>query len=224
MDTRRQHNMSNIEERLEILIGRVVDEEASDADWSELESLAAGDASVWRRLALTRREHDALRAGFEHVAAGADRIEAEAPGPALATILPLRSARFGAWSGWAAAAALGLAWLGVTGINTARQQPAAGFDDQSEVAAVSPASFTADEMLDQYMARGMREGWVLGELPKVMVETRPADEGDRYEVRFIRQIYERAYVDHFYEEGFDELGETQLVPLNISNLFANQSL
>lgn len=224
MNTRRQDNMSNTEERLEILIGRVVDDEASAADWGELESLAADDASVWRRLALARREHDALRAGFEHVAATADRIEAEAPGPALATVRPLRSARFGAWSGWAAAAALGLAWLGISGFNTARHHPAASFDGQSEVAAVSPTSFTADEMLDQYMARGMREGWVLGELPKVMVETRPADEGDRYEVHFIRQIYERAYVDHFYEEGVDELGRARLVPINASSLLATESL
>ena len=61
---------------------------------------------------------------------------------------------------------------------------------------------------------GQKAGSVVGEVPtKAMVEVRPAENGQGYEVIYIRQILERVHVPELYRAtGVDDRGQPRLVP------------
>lgn len=91
--------------REDVLIGRVVDGEASQQDFDELERLGSADPEVWRRLATAQRAHARLERAVEDRIALAELIE-----------LPRQRwlggggviAKIGLAGGWLAAAALGV--------------------------------------------------------------------------------------------------------------------
>ena len=58
----------------------------------------------------------------------------------------------------------------------------------------------------------MEQGRVLGELPTVMVESRPSDDGDSFEITVMRRIIEVKRVDSAFTVGVDESGQVRLVP------------
>ena len=70
--------------------------------------------------------------------------------------------RWRAWSGWAAAAAIGLIWATVQGVAPSGQ-------NSGQTAGIDPASWTPDQAFNQYLTSGMQQGRVLGELPTVMM-------------------------------------------------------
>lgn len=204
-------------EHEDILIGRVVDQEATAADWAALEAIATTDRALWSRLAAAQRDHDALRSAFERNAESvADTIEI--PGRA-AHAMDAMSIRVRAWSGWAAAAVLALAWAGAAGFGLLSGDRASSIQHAGLVSSLTP-----DEALDQYLTAGQAQGRVLGELPKVMIESRPLEEGQRVEVLFIRQIYERAVVTELYSHGQDDLGRAVYTPVTTPPDSASGSL
>src|SRR5688572_21853643 len=111
---------------LDVLIGRIVDGEASPAQRQHFESLASVDSALWRRLALRQQDMAMLAVHVEPALNAAEKIElpvAAAGGvagpaadastdPAAAPLL--LSAAKGPWwmavSGWAALIALATAW------------------------------------------------------------------------------------------------------------------
>lgn len=192
--------------REEILIGRVVDNEATPAEWNELEALAAHDGAVWARLARTQRDADALRAGFELVAAGAEEADSadRVAGAAHAMSIRLRS-----WTGWAAAAAIALAWVGLRGVLQTGGQTRPG----AEVAGI----LTPDEALQRYLSEGEKEGRVVGQLPKQMLDVRTNAKGER-EVVYIRAICEVAPFDRMYHFVQDEHGRPVIAPVPASQM------
>lgn len=187
-------------DRREVLITRVVDGAARVRDWDELDRLSSRDPGLWRDLAMSQRQHAAMSAAVGEAEDRADRIVAPID-EVLHFRLAERSRRVSAWGGWAAAAAVGLAWLGVPMLRPATPTGT----DAPATAGVGLVS--AGEALQQYLSRGAENGTVLGEVPgKLIVDARPAADGRGYEVTYLRQIVEREVVPTLYGSSVDESG------------------
>lgn len=191
--------------REEILIGRVTDGEASPSDWQELESLAAIDATVWTRLAAAQRRHAELERAVDDALTIAELVEA----PEFLADSGVRlSMRWRSYAGWAAAAAVALAWAGASRFNIA-SGPAGG-----QMSTLAPVSLmNPDELMNRYLDEGKREGRVLAELPMVMVESRPLADGQGSDVIYLRQVLERVRVQDVYRMGEDDLGRPTPLPV-----------
>lgn len=199
-------------DREDILIGRVVDGEAGPNDWTELEQIAVADEGVWRRLALAQREQASLCAGVDDAIEIADRVEIPHHAVHAAQAFNLR---WRSWSGWAAAAAIALVWATMQGFvsNSA--------NSGSQQAGLS-GNWTPDEAFNQYLVSGMEQGRVLGELPNVMIDSRPRKDGEGIDVTIMRRIIEVKRVNGAYSIGVDEHGQVRLAPA--SSLTAGDSL
>lgn len=224
----------------DLLISRVVDGVASDSDWSSLDVIARADSAIWRDLAQAQRCNSDLTHAVNCAIAGADRVQlldesayslvsASSVNPigrgAGAGSLDLQShaqSRFNAlarWTGWAAAAALALAW--VSGIRTGN--PGAGTgglsNPPSNLATAGPSlPESASDLLQRYLRQGQESGEVVAEMPsKLMLEAIPMDDkSGGYEVYFVRQIVERTRVPNLYTFTEGESGQLQPVKARIS--------
>ncbi len=205
--------MEHLSDRRDVLIGRVIDGEASGSDWADLRALAEADPSVWTELAETQRQHEALSAVVQSAGVIAEGVEI--PEGALLTPgerFDRRMAFVRAWGGWAAAAAILLVWFtglpGDGGSRETRPGQQAGLISAGGSNETSP-----DSILDRYLTVGRQEGRVLGEMPRrVVLDTKPVRGG--LEVTYLRQIVEREIVtrDRLYRLGRDEFGKAALIP------------
>jgi hypothetical protein len=189
----------------DILISRVVDDEATAEDWAALKELAASDPTVWQDLAEAQYTSIGLSSALQAAIAVADDVEAPVH-EHMRTRMTLRSGTAAKWGGWLAAAAVTLAWMGAGA--PGRVSPA-GSD-----ANLLPVS--ASDAFKQYLNLGKQSGQVVEEVPQlVFVETKPAESGQGYEVFYIRQVLERAVVDHLYGMGQDEVGHPVRIRLDL---------
>jgi len=192
----------------ERLLGRVIDAEAGPEDWRAFRVLASRDPSVWRELAEAQHEHAELSRAMESAVVAAERVEAPA-GLAPVELFHRRVRQAATWGGWLAAAAAALAWT--LGIPANAPGKLGGSAQLGGIGTVS----SPREALQSYLDLGQRNGDVIGQVPElVLLESRPADSGNGYEVVYLRQIIERAVVDELYRFGQDELGRP--VPLRES--------
>lgn len=193
--------------REDVLIGRVIDGEASSTDWDALDRLAQTEPAVWERLGRAQRAHARLERDVEDAIALAELIELPASHAAAASL----NLRFRQYSGWAMAAVLGLALLGSFGLNLGGSRGGAG---QGLQAGIGVRSLSPDEALDQYVQSGLATGRVLGEMPAVLVDTRPVEQGRGQEVLYVRQILERTFVTDVsvLSVEVDEHGTARYVP------------
>lgn len=194
----------------DLLISRVVDGRATSSDWGSIETLGRQDESIWRDLAQAQRDHALLSGAVQSEVSAADSIAIpEREGASYRLASRIRSA--GAWGGWAAAAAVGLAWMG--GL------PARTNDNFSNgnQAGMVPFSGNASDALQAYLDLGKKDGRVIEQLPsKVLVdEPKVAADGRGYEVIFIRQIVERERVPDLYHFSRDETGNLTAVPVHV---------
>jgi hypothetical protein len=188
----------------DILISRIVDDEAGGPDWAAFEALARADAGLWRELAQAQREHSALCRGVGSALACAEAVEAPAH---LHEGLGRRARVVAMWAGWAAAAAVALAWVGVgPGLD-----PGTTGEGQVHAAGVFGS---ASEALQRYLELGREQGTVLEELPEHEVVDAVAHE-DGLRVIYIRRIVEQRVVDEVYKPAQDELGRTMQVPVRL---------
>ena len=190
--------------REDILISRIVDGSAEPADWAELESISETDPQALRRLAEAQRREGDLRASLGEALNEADEIDL--PLAHTATVYTFRT-RLQTWTGWAAAAALALAWLTAGGM--LRTNAGGG---ESQVAGWTPG--TADEAYEQYQMVGLAEGRVLGELPKVMIQVERLENGQA-EVTYLRRVLERRLVTDVLEPTVDTQGRPALKPAQL---------
>lgn len=202
--------------REEILTSRIVDEEATAHDWAELTTIAEADAGVWKRLAESQREHAALRMAVEERVSAADAIALPAiagePAERALTI------RFRSWSGWAAAAAVALVWASVQGVLPQMGRPGSG-----PMTAGWSMPQNTNQAFDQYRDVGQREGVVVGELPKELVEYRQAT-GGGLEVIYVRRVLERAIINGAYEFGRDDQGNAVVIPVDVTPITVGDPL
>lgn len=170
--------------RVDILIGRVVDSEASDSDWRELEKHAIADAAIWSRLARAQRAHARLTDAVEDELALTELVDLPEPEPIRLAF----TERVQRWSGWALAAALCLAWL------LSHQFPAnpegslrAGFGGAQPVFV---SNTTPDEAWTNYVETARLADSFVSELPPILVSNTPLAGGGQ-EVFFVRRSLER---------------------------------
>lgn len=200
------------ESRRDILIGRLVDEEATAAEWNEFTLLSAADPSMWRELAELQRTQKLLSHGLELQIGAADRVEMPCIGHAAAEHIRRQGWRShpALWAGWAVAAIVTVCWsLGLNGLVSSTRQNSGGNN-----ASILPTASTPDEMLSTYLEEGRKAGVVVGEVPrKLLIESRPLEEGQGYQVYYIRQIVETRQVPELYEfqTTSDELGNPRAV-------------
>lgn len=214
-----EHNL-NRAERLDLLVSRIADGEADPRHWAELEALAATDPAVWKVLAQAQRDQAALSVAVGVALHAADRVDLPsleaagswrpdgAPRPVIRTWT-----RLGAFSGWAAAACVAMAWAGVFKIGDLSRQ---GAGNNAAILNVS----TPEDALQAYYRLGGERGSVVGELPqqRVLDSRRVVGQGGQrgIEVLVVRQIVEREFVneDDLSRLGLDETGRP--VPVKAS--------
>lgn len=202
----------------DLVISRVVDGRAGTREWSTIESIAATDASIWRELAMAQRDQRALELLVSSAGSIAEATSLPHAGEPAHVELPRR--RTGSWAGWAAAAAILLAYITGVPLNGLKLNPPGGTNGGGQTAGINlPVSLSADEALANYLTAGKKEGSVLGEIPdKLLVEATPATNGG-YRVITIRQILEVHQVDNLlhFPTSKDEQGNTvtQAVPVTI---------
>ncbi len=194
----------------EVLITRVTDGEASARDWAEVERLAERDPAMWRRLAEAQRAHAILSRAVEDSIAASELVELPAGEPTgvLATIGRVRE-----YGGWALAAVLAIAFIGVRlGGVPGGGQPGAGGVFQG---GLTPVSMTPEHAWANYIDAGTRSGQVLGEMPSVLVEARPlGGDGTQYEVIVLKRVFAKEIVTDPTVFGVqrDDVGRPVLVP------------
>jgi hypothetical protein len=194
----------------EAILERIADGESTAADWAAFRAAANIEPSLWQELAEAQRTHTELCAQVQAAIAVADTIEAPME-EHLTESLTQRIRVVASWGGWAAAAAVLLAWaVGLT--------PGSGRIGGSNAGLVPTPPGTPDQALQTYLDIGQQAGLVVGELPtKVMIETVPSSSGQGYEVFYIRQIVERTVVPELFQtEGVDEQGRFRISPAQLA--------
>jgi hypothetical protein len=191
------------EPREQLLISKVLDNDAAELEWRELDAVGQANPLIWRELALAMKDHQDLSRAVNSSVAVADFV-------ALPMHLTgraqdhyrLRLVR--SWGGWLAAAVVALFAL-VHFNNPARvnslQNPG------TQQFGIIPVS-TADDAWNAYLTKGRETGSVIAEVPtRVLIESRPAPSGDGYELLYLRQVIERTTVPDLYQyTGQDESG------------------
>ena len=190
---------------LEVLISRLIDGEATDADRSRFQDLADADPALWRRLALRQSDMETLSVA----------VDGELQ-TAVQTPLPVRAARGSAlaFSGWAAVLLLGAAWFLTTLLPSQGTSPnLAGEGINSRLTSV--------EHYEQYV----QAPYVLGELAPVIVDVEELSDG-RIAIQFIRRIEEVAFFDSVAEipEDAEDVGELPRSPRLLRSGLAPQDL
>lgn len=213
--------------RRDLLVSRVVDGEASDAEWAEFRAMAdtefpGADRCAWRDLAESQRTHAVLSAAFGPAVAAAEHVDL--PPRSVAMRVDRHGGtspvvlRLGAYGGWLAAAAAVLAiWFNGRLPDLVRpQRPDAG-QTGAPLAANLFHLNSPEDALEAYKTLGGRDGTVLGEMPdRVMVQSSPLSQGQGFEVIYIRQIIERRRVPDLYRAAVDEGGNAVLMPVRIT--------
>lgn len=190
----------------DILISRVVDGLAGDSDWQSLERLAESDPTVWRELATAQR-HQALLCGLmDRELQAIDHIDVPLERP---TVLRFPGSSW-KWSGWAAAAMVGVAWFVGPRTNApAMHQGAQTAGLIGDGSSIIPVRDTAEDYLQSYLDQGRRDGIVVGQMEnKPVIELRPikVDGGTEYEVVYARVILEKTRLPDVYRLTTDEFG------------------
>lgn len=171
------------EQDTDTLMGRIVDREASSADFARFEEIAAADGDLWRSLALRQIDMAALGDCVTERLEAADRVEVTTrrrlrTGPSLLIAL----------TGWAAVLVVA-AWWAVA----ASGRPAPGPVELERAAGADGApvrKLTAQE----HYAKYLESASVVGELDPILLSTEPLDDG-RYRIRFVRRIEEVSIID-----------------------------
>lgn len=204
--------------RDDILINRVVDGEATPADWAELDVVAQRDPSIWARLAEAQRDHASLQRAVEDALTVAELVDLPHPAAGLERAW---NTRVRVWGGWLVAAVVAVAWLGNIAQVRALQNGAQRMPGATQTSGL--ASLPPDQLFQAYLDAGMQQGRVVGQMPMVMLETVPTDDG-KAQITFVRPVVERAVVDQVYGVGHTDAGEPVPVPANWREFTRGQPL
>lgn len=207
-------------EQLELLISRIADGEGAPSDWQAFDTLAQRVPGAWQELACAQRAHAAMSVAVGVALHAADRVSL--PGRAMARAYagiaeadaPERIvlwSRVRSWGGWAAAAAVGLAWMtgGFKGLpvhNSTARGPA--------TVPVQSAGFqinSPEDAINIYKDMGKEKGSFLGEVPqRIKISSVPTADGRGWEVTYLRQFIEKVTVMDLVEfPSADESGKPE---------------
>ncbi len=194
----------------DVLITRVIDGEASAEDWSALHAIAREDPEIWSDLATAQQDAAELCAMVRELGACSERVEAPIVEHA-AQGLHVRLRRAAMWGGWLAAAAMALSWgMRVPGVGS----QSAGLIPMSEAKERVLPELSPEEAFRVYITNGARSGRVVAVDPDLeVISARPSEDGESFEVLFVRRIVERADIE-LYRLGQDELGNIVRLPVD----------
>jgi hypothetical protein len=192
------------DDEVDVLIGRLIDGEATTADRTRFDGLAAREPRLWRDLALRHQDMPRL----------ADAFELEAGAAAEAELPSTRSGRRRAggvrWglavSGWAALLLVGIGWI-VTAVG---RPPVSVPPTGIPTAEPGAAALSADEHFDRYLAAQN----VLGEYEPLVLEVKEMTDG-RVAVRYMRRIEEVAIVDSLEDLPVSDDGHLTVPPAEL---------
>lgn len=207
----------------EQLMSRVIDQHENDQDWRQFTALADQDPELWRELAESFRDENALTDAMNCSVAVADTVEApvdliprslqssETDDEQVPEIYVGPWKRSTQWAGWAVAALLILAFA-IVRLQFPMSTEVPGILQAGTTGQVTPIP-TADEALQFYLNRGQQRGTVLQEIPQhVLLSTRQLPNNEGYELLYVRQILERAVVpDLYHHQGQNDSGQPNLV-------------
>jgi hypothetical protein len=179
----------------EVLVGRLVDGEASPEELGRFTDLADADASMWKTLALRQIDMRLLADRVAVQTAAAERVELH-PRPKRRAHRALLM-----MSGWAAVLALGAWWSLHDAAAARRAGPSLPVTAPQEAA----PELTPREHLREYL----RSPHVLGELDVILMETTDLGDGV-YEYRFLRRIEEAVVSRTPLPELLDEEGRPDI--------------
>ena len=197
-------------QRVNELIDRLASDQIQPDEWNDLEMHAIGRPALWREIAVAQYERDRFDRALNATTSAADLIELplldELPDryehPSDGTY---RIRQWNQWAGWALAAVLVLAFAMRFSTPDDSMRPTGS---EAHIGKLLPG-----EALNNYLQVGRESGVVMGEMPrKVLIQTRQLNDGQGYEVYFLRQILERTEVPDLYQYGGEnELGQPTLV-------------
>jgi len=170
----------------EILIGRLIDGEADDADRSRFESLAGQDASLWQTLAQRQMDMAALVHQVAPTLQQADLIELPQTAPdSEQWPAHRRTSRWTAYVGWAAAAMLAIAWWAIE----SRPRSVRPSDIQPALGPGAAPPMSPEEHFRAYLNSPFVVG--RGELDPVLLQIEQRPDGQRI-LHYLRRIEETA--------------------------------
>jgi hypothetical protein len=230
--------------RVDTLIARIVDREAGPTDFDGFADLVRETPAAISDLLAALRLDNELRAGVAAELNRVDRIELPLPGHGRVARIE-RLPRGARWTGWAAAAVIAMCWIGsglveslpthvtdpvaridgergapgAPGAHGAEQSPGLAFDPSAVPAGPRPRH-PAGSFGDGPGSASLASDQVVGELPMQVVETRPAADGQGYEVLYVKRLLQRTRVGSVYSLGLDEQGQPAPVAVDPS-LFAS---
>ncbi len=171
----------------DVLIGRIIDLEATGQDQQRFEQLASADPSLWRALATRQQDMAVL----------AERVTEEtssASGVELPVVSPRRRASLAlAYTGWAAVLVIGAVWAILP-----RQAP------------IPLGVQTADQHFEEYR----KAPFVQAELDPILLDKEVLPDG-RIRIYFMRRVEETAIIDPPLERVVDEDGRLKVPPAEI---------
>jgi hypothetical protein len=201
-------------DRRDVLIGRVVDGEATSQDWAEIRELAGDDQSVFAEIADLQ---DLRRDTIEIVDEAGDIADTvELPLYMHPKTSPAGRLKFaGVWGGWAMAAMVAVAWS--IGLRPGDPLLVGNMNSGTQTGSLGGTVIqTAGDALQQYLDLGKESGEVVGELPSgIVLEKTALADGSGYEVLYIRPIIERTVVYNVFREVQGESGQMQIVPTQL---------
>lgn len=201
----------------DILISRVIDGRAAGHDWLALREAATLDPTIWSDLAMSQDHAARLSTELVSAMALADHVDVPEPGLRLVggSVNPAALSRLRSGLGWALAAVLALAFSTQFFTKSPDAGNITGGNQAGLISGLSAIS-TPQQAMDKYLELGKQSGQVVAELPqRYVVESRPAANGDGYEVLYIRQVLERAHVNDVYRMNTDDTGRPVLLPATV---------
>ena len=171
----------------DVLIGRIIDLEATDKDQQRFEQLATADPSLWRTLAARQQDMAVLASRVIEETAGVNSVELPAIAPATGIRWTL------AYSGWAAVLVIAALWaIRPSGTsNPAVQQ-------------------TADEHFEEYR----KAPFVQNELDPILMDTEELPDG-RLKLYYMRRVEETVVIDRPLEDVVDEEDHFKIPPAEL---------
>jgi hypothetical protein len=189
--------------RVDLLISRIVDQEASDEDWTLFRAAAATDGRLWRTLAETQAAQRRLDEAMEPLLDVAHEVPLPDVSPAAPVVI-----RWPSWAGWAAAALLAIAWF-MTGPRPDVPDASNGTGPMTAGTFMNPIPIPGDGMITTTTPQEMLTGYlqsehVVGQGDPYVLETVETEEGTQ--VLIVRPIFERIQLAPSYQPYVTEDG------------------
>lgn len=172
----------------DLLISRLIDGAASDAERMRFETLAEANTMLWRELACRHQDMSGLREQVRMATAGAGDVDLP-----RRWFVPPRVSWTMAMSGWAAVLIVMVSWAALALVPRTGRGPTA----ERVSATRSP-----EELYQEYLSAP----YVLDDMPPEVTAVDPMSDG-RIAVRFVRKSEEVLFVDPHGEMPLDERGE-----------------